>query len=197
MRFTEAKAVRIRQIKPDFFRDREMAALSADQREFYIALWLEADDSGYFRWDVVQLGADIYPFRGATTRERQCAKWGDVLAGMGKIKRFECGHAFLPNLTQHQRFGGQLKQVHTYRNEHAGCIPADTRGSPPIPADPQGERNGTEKGKERGGSGGENPEIDALRTAIAMNQAIVNDPDASEEGKRAARKFLMSVGAAA
>jgi hypothetical protein len=31
--------------------------------------------------------------------------------------------------------------------------------------------------------------------AITMNQAIVNDLNASEEGKRAARKFLMSVGA--
>lgn len=188
--------MRIRQIKPEFFRDREMAALTADQREFYVALWLESDDSGYFRWDVVQLGADIYPFRGATTRERQCAKWGDVLAGMGKLQRFGCGHAYLPTFTRHQRFSGQTRQVHTYRNEHAGCIPADTRGSPPIPADPRPERNGTEQSKGKGGTGGDE-ELDALRVAIAMNQAIVNDPDASEEGKRAARKFLMSVGAAA
>lgn len=181
-------------MKPEFFRDREMAALTADQREFYIGLWLEADDSGWLRWDVVQIGADLYPFRGATTRERQCAKWGDMLDGMGKIQRWACGHAWLPTFTRHQHFGGQTKQVHTFKNEHARCappLPAGTREDPPLPASKGtvGERKGT------GGVGGENQEIDALREGIAMNQAILADPDASEDVKRAARKFLMAVGA--
>lgn len=189
--------MRIRQIKPEFFRDREMASLSADQREFYVGLWLESDDSGWLRWDVVQIGADLYPFRGATHRERQCARWGDVLDGMGKIQRFSCGHAWLPNLTTHQKFSGQTKQVHTFKNEHARCsppVPADSRGDPPTP-----DRKGTERlGNGKGGSGGTNQDdggIDALRAGIAMNQEILSDPDASEEVKRAARKFLMTVGA--
>jgi len=189
--------MRIRQIKPDFFRDREMALLTADQREFYVGLWLEADDTGWFRWDVVQIGADLYPFRGATHRERQAAKWGDLLDGMGKIQRYACGHAFLPKLTTHQKFAGETKQVRTFQNEHARCsppIPADTGGDPPLP-----DRKGTVVvGKGTGGSGGTNKEdggIDALRTGIAMNQEILSDPLASDEVKRAARKFLMSVGA--
>lgn len=186
--------MRIRQIKPEFFRDREMAALSADQREFYIGLWLEADDSGFFRWDVPQIAADLYPFRGVATRERQCVRWGDMLAGMGKIERFGCGHAWLPTFTRHQHFSGATKQVHTFRNEHARCdppIPAGTRESPPLPA----SIGKGSKGKGTGGVGGE--EIDALRLAIEMNQRILDDPDASDESKRAARKFLMQVGAAA
>lgn len=189
--------MRIRQIKPDFFRDREMAGLTADQREFYVGLWLEADDSGWLRWDVVQIGADLYPFRGATHRERQAAKWGDLLDGMGKIQRYACGHAYLPTFTKHQHFSGASKQVHTYRNDHARCsppLPEDSRGDPPLPASKVKVES---KGKGTGGVGGENPndEIDALRTGIAMNQEILSDPLASEEVKRAARKFLMTVGA--
>lgn len=192
--------MRIRQIKPEFFRDREMAALTADQREFYVALWMEADDSGFLRWDVAQIAADVYPFRGMSKRERQVTDWGALLEEMGKLLRWECGHAFLPNLTSHQRFSGSTKQVHTFKNEHAiKCPPqepAGTRENPQNPAVPRPERNGTELGKERGGSGGDES-VDALRAAIDQNRAIANDPDASEAVKRAARKFLMEVGAAA
>lgn len=186
--------MRIRQIKPEFFRDREMASLSADQREFYVGLWLEADDAGWLRWDVVQIGADLYPFRGATHRERQCAKWGDLLDGMGKIQRYACGHAFLPTFTRHQHFSGATKQVLTIRNDHSRCsppLPAGTREDPPLPASIG--TVGMSKGK--GGVGGEPEEIDALRAGIAMNQEILLDPFASEEARRAARKFLMTVGA--
>lgn len=184
--------MRIRQVKPEFFRDREMAALTADQREFYIALWMEADDAGWLRWDVVQIGADVYPFRSAGTRERQCARWGDLLDGMGKVIRYSCGHAYLPTLTLHQRLAGETKQVKTVQNEHARCAPQVPAGTPQLPAAPQQERNGTEQGKEREGQGGE---IDALREGIAMNRQILDDPDASDQAKRAARKFLMAVGA--
>lgn len=195
--------MRIRQIKPEFFRDREMAGLTADQREFYIALWMEADDSGFLRWDVAQIAADAYPFRGLAKRERQVSEWGDLFDQLGKLRRYECGHAFLPNLTAHQRFSGSTKQVHTFKNEHATKCPpqepAGTRESPQIPADPRPERNGSVEGKERGGMGGQNDEggVDALRLAIEQNRAIANDPDANESVKRAARKFLMDVGAAA
>ena len=191
--------MRIRQIKPEFFRDREMAALTADQREFYVALWMEADDSGFLRWDVAQIAADIYPFRGTARRERQVREWGAMLDELGKILRWECGHAFLPNMARHQRFSGQTRQVHTFKNEHAAKCPAETRGSPPIPADPRPVGNGSVEGKERGGTGGQNDDdgVDALRLAIEQNTAIVNDPDAAEAVKRAARRFLMDVGAAA
>jgi hypothetical protein len=192
--------MRIRQIKPEFFRDREMAELTADQREFYVALWMEADDSGFLRWDVAQIAADVYPFRGMTKRERQVSEWATLLDGMGKLRRWECGHAFLPNLTAHQRFSGSTKQVHTFKNEHATKCPpqepAGTRENPQDPAVPRPERNGTELGKERGGSGGDE-DVDALRIAIEQNRAIAQDPDANPTVKRAAQKFLMEVGAAA
>ena len=190
--------MRIRQIKPEFFRDREMAELTADQREFYVALWMEADDSGFLRWDVAQIAADVYPFRGATRRERQVGEWGSLLQGMGKLRRWECGHAFLPNLTSHQRFSGQTRQVHTFKNEHATkCPPAETRGDPPIPADPRPERKGSVEERNGGVRGDQEPSIDAQRVAIEQNRAIANDPEASDPVRRAARKFLMDLGAAA
>lgn len=186
--------MRIRQIKPDYWRDRLLATLSADVREFYIGLWMQADDSGWMRWEVGELGADLYPYQPVAKRERHIAAWGRALCDAGRVVVHECGHAELPTLVRHQRLSGAAKQVHTYKREHeircSPPIPADSRADPLLPARNGKEREGTEG--DIGGTTGSDREA-----AITTLRAIVDDPTKSDQQKRAARRGLEQFGVAA
>jgi hypothetical protein len=112
--------MRIRSIKPEFWRDRALASLAADVRLFYIGLWQEADDAGWLRWDLAEIGADLYPYRPAHSRERQLVNYSDALVALPGAPRLvihACGHAQITRLTGHQRQSG--KPVTTIHREHA------------------------------------------------------------------------------
>lgn len=138
--------MRIRQVKPGFWTDVVISALPASARLFYIGLWMQADDSGWFRWDVPQIAAELYGFEPRTRRERNAVSFGDALEAAGRLRRLDCGHAYIATLERHQRLSGNTKQVHTFKREHdTSCmsrvyprVPADARTSPPGK-----ERNGT------------------------------------------------------
>jgi hypothetical protein len=56
--------VRVRLIRPAYWTDTDLhTRLTADQREFYVGLWMLADDDGYVSWDVDRVGAELYPYR--------------------------------------------------------------------------------------------------------------------------------------
>lgn len=102
---------RIRQIKPTWFLDKELRrGTNADTREFYIGLWMLADDEGWLAWDVERIAAELYPYDGFSRRERNVAKWAEVLLTLSKdaphLKVYTCGHAWLPHMKQHQRIAG-------------------------------------------------------------------------------------------
>lgn len=146
--------MRIRQVKPSFFKDAHIAAMAPAVRLTYIGLWMLADDAGYYRWDVAEAGLELYGYDSRTKREKVVAAHLDELVAGGRVVRLAdpkygyeaCDHIYIPTLTDHQRFGGPTKRVTTYQREHATCprIPADTRESPPIPGTVR-IRNGTER----------------------------------------------------
>jgi hypothetical protein len=140
--------VRIRQVKPAFWTDVRIASLPAPVRLFYIGLWMQADDAGWFRWDVPQIGAELYSFEGRSKRERNVAAFGDALEDAQRLARLDCGHAFIPTLAGHQRLSGSTKQVRTIANEHERDC---SRKSPHVPAHPRESpaRNGKEREQER------------------------------------------------
>lgn len=154
--------MRIRQVKPSFFKDARIAELTPAVRLTYIGLWMLADDAGYYRWDAAEAGLELYGYESRGKRERDVTAHLAALVAAERVTLLSdpkfgyecCEHIFIPTLTDHQRFGGPTKRVTTYQREHADCprIPADTRDSPPIP-DPV--RNGTERygdGTERYGT---------------------------------------------
>lgn len=98
--------MRIRQVRPEFFTDAVMAALSPSVRLTYIGLWCVADDAGWFRWDPAQVGAILYPFEPARRRERELTETVAVLQELGRILLYPCGCANIPKLTLHQKIGG-------------------------------------------------------------------------------------------
>lgn len=154
--------LRIRQIKPDYWLDRDLATrLDAAAREFYIGLWMAADDAGFLEWDVVKLGAILYPFRSPDDREVDIATWADQLRALDPddphLIVLECGrHARVPKMPGHQRLAGDTKQVKTQMREHqnrceSSRIPAGPRESSPSRAPVGTERNGR-RGTERNDS---------------------------------------------
>lgn len=135
-------------MKPSFWTDVRMASLPIGVRLFYIGLWMQADDAGWFRWDVPQIGAELFSFESRSRREKSIAVWGDMLEAEGRIVRHECGHAFIPRFTDHQRFAAGGRQVHTVETEHRGCS-GNVRGGPGLSEVPRT----VSKGKGSGTSG--------------------------------------------
>jgi hypothetical protein len=141
--------MRIRQIKPAFWSDAVLAELTPGERLTFIGLWMVADDGGWLRYDPAQIANELYGYEPRRRRERAVAADVEALAGAGRVAVYECGHALVLHLTEHQRMTGEGKRVLTIEREHGLCpaIPADSRG---FPANRDTVRNGN--GKERNGT---------------------------------------------
>lgn len=157
--------MRIRQVKPDFFRDGRMADLPDSTRLVYIGLWMEADDTGWLRYDITEIAADLYPYHDRTLRETMLTSAIKALADADRLRVLGCGHAFIPTLVRHQRFASETKRVVTFQKEHETVCVADARGNPrppaTVPDDPRTPAAipeesrvvaGSRGGKERNGS---------------------------------------------
>lgn len=130
--------MRIRQVKPSFWTDDKLAAMPAAVRLFYVGLWMVADDAGWLRWSVPEIANELYGYESRRKRERDVVAFARVLEEAGRVKRFDCGHAIVPTLTDHQRFSGATKQVHTVEKEHRKCGESEgPRTSPQVPATPR------------------------------------------------------------
>lgn len=139
--------MRIRAIKPVFWRDRELARIGDEARLFYIGLWMQADDAGYFRWNADEIGADLYPFLGERARARKIERSVAALAGMPGKSRLDilpCGHARLTRFIDHQKPGGGSK-ITTFANQHERCV-RPVRTNPDISGVISRDRDGTKDG---------------------------------------------------
>ena len=151
---------RIRQIKPSWFLDKELRrGTSADAREFYIGLWMLADDGGYLTWDIERIAAELYPYDGVSRRERLVALWADSLATLNPenphLVLYSCGHASVPKMAAHQRIAG--KRSVSVKEAHGMCrssvrlnrLPIDKLstgvGEPTLATDSHGRENGRER----------------------------------------------------
>lgn len=131
-------SLRTRQIKPDVCTDTTLAPLPDAVQLFFVKLWLACDDAGWVEWSPTLLGAQLYPYRRNSTRERQIGEWGAVLKAAGLLRIYDCGHAQVPNLSMHQHVAGLSHQVRTVEKKHLSqCspqTPADPREPPQTPA---------------------------------------------------------------
>lgn len=155
--------MRIRQIKPEFWKDGDIAKLPVTTRLAYIGLWGLADDAGWFRLDVPSIALELFGYESRTKREKTVADVVAQLVEAKKVEPHDCGHALIPRFVDHQRFAGETKRVYTILREHRNCprVPAgmddprsdeapedDPRGSPRFPDPEQGTGNGSvRKGK--------------------------------------------------
>ena len=127
--------MRIRQIKPEFWKDAKLAVLTEGARLFFVGTWSMADDAGWMRWSVPEIGAELYPFESRRMRERRVEKHGEALAAIGRIHHHDCGHSQIPKMPAHQHLAGTTRRVTTIYAEHVLCAqPATPRDNPRLPA---------------------------------------------------------------
>ena len=86
--------MRIRQVKPDYWRDELMASLPDTVSLFYIGLWQEADDAGWLVWNIPEIGHDLYGYQGRQRREKWVKERGS--AGEGRTAPLPRLRARLP-----------------------------------------------------------------------------------------------------
>jgi hypothetical protein len=178
--------VRIRQIKPAFWEDAVIECLPDSVKLFYIGTWQLADDGGTFEWNVPEIGHALYGYQPRSKRERWVHERGAALVRVGRLVIHDCGHATIPKLLKHQRIGGT--KALGVSSAHLRCAPQDSANLLPGTV---GNGRGTEGD---GGGAGEPPELTSDQLAnIAMNQSILDDPKASEDAKRVARKYILAL----
>jgi hypothetical protein len=162
--------MRIRQIKPEFWSDSDMAALPYPVRLIYIGLWCVADDAGYIDWRPERIAHDLLGYESTRLREKHLVEWASILVKTGHLQLFDCGCARVPTLPKHQRVTG--KQNFRYRDAHGKHLPLTDKH--PIAPDMGMERNGY--GTERNVSGTVEPiatdrETTEFRRKLAAVQA--------------------------
>jgi hypothetical protein len=112
--------MRVRMIRPAYWTDADLhTRLTADVREFYVGLWMLADDAGYVTWDVDRVGAELYPFRPFAWRRKHLPEWLALL-GEDHAQLLSCGrHVVVPNLA---KFQSPPRPSYTVQRAHDGCL---------------------------------------------------------------------------
>lgn len=137
--------MRVRMIRPAYWTDADLhTRLNADAREFYIGLWMEADDAGYVAWDVDRIGADMYAYRPLGWRRTHIARFVEALGVNGHIRLLDCGrHLVIPNLTKYQ---SPPKPSFPNKRAHEGCMVGQV-----APHGASGDQRGPAQGFSREG----------------------------------------------
>lgn len=139
--------MRIRQVKPSFFKDPIMAELSPATRLFYVGLWMIADDAGWLRWDAAEIGLELFGYEARGRRERNVTAYLAELVAAKRVIHHDCGHVSIPKFLDHQRLAGLTKQVRTVAKEH------EKECSPTTPANPRGLPQSTDTVRNGNGNG--------------------------------------------
>jgi len=165
-------------IRPAYWTDADLhTRLNAAQREFYIGLWMEADDAGFVAYDVDRLGADLYPYRSLSWRRLQLPKW--VVALDPHVEVLECGlHLLIPSLHRHQ---APPKPSYQHQRAHQRCIASQV-----APAGASGGQRAPAQGLYRGGVG--------RGMVMGLDRGASADADGSENTTEFRRKLAAAGG---
>ena len=168
--------MRVRLIRPAYWTDADLhTRLTAEQREFYIGLWMESDDAGFVAWDVDRLGAELYPFEVLAWRREHIPEWLASLSPHASL--LGCGkHVLVPALMRHQ---SPPKPSYQNRKAHDTClhqvVPAGASGGQVAPA----REGGLDRGLDRGARGATLEELGVQRPAAVGFHPVPKPPPSS------------------
>ena len=114
-----ALTMRGRYLMREYWTDSDLfTKLDAETREFYVGLWMLADDDGWLPRDVPGIGAAIYQYLDRGPRERQVAEKLTRLGRLGKVRSFWCC-LFLPSVSHYPRAGKKTTAHHSEHQTHS------------------------------------------------------------------------------
>lgn len=133
-----ALTMRGRYLMREFWSDSDLfLRMSADEREFYIGLWMLADDAGWMPRDVPAIGAALYRYVDRAPREENVRRWLDRLRDLGKVESLRCC-IYLPVVERYPRAGKKSNEhqaEHKRHSKRSRRIQKDTDPSP-VPSLP-------------------------------------------------------------
>lgn len=98
-------SMRIRSVKPEFWRDSVTGEWPADLSLFFVGLWCVADDEGCFEWDARLIRADIDPFDVKFGGLPKIEALLSRLASAGRVRAYrvdEREYGIIPSFKRHQ-----------------------------------------------------------------------------------------------
>lgn len=145
--------MRIRTIKPEFFKDEELAELSPEARLFFIGLWCAADANGNIEWRPKRLKIEILPYCGSDVSQLCLG-----LEQGGWVAKYTIdGQQYLSirNWTKHQRINGKEGQSGGRyplppNDLHSKTQQGHTRDTPEKQPESQEQGTGNREGKGTG-----------------------------------------------
>lgn len=145
--------MRIRSIKPDFFKDDELAALPALTRLLFIGLWCAADCEGRLEDRPARIKAEVLPYDGADV-DRML----DDLHEHGFVTRYTVGlrdYIEVRSFTKHQRISGleAQKQSELPATDHPEAVEKQPRSNGEAVEKRSLSRKGRERSTGREGKG--------------------------------------------
>ncbi len=169
--------MRIRSIKPEFWRSEDIAALNPLTRLLFIGLWSYVDDNGVGRDIVPLIVADLFPFDDPPETVATVSGGLQTLSERGQITRYEvAGRAYLyvNSWARHQRIDKPNKERYPLPTCEDAVIqemvatPSRDSREIPSPGAVEQRNRGTEE-KEKNSS------------SSAAPMTVVRDPDLFDE----------------
>lgn len=125
--------MRIRSIKPDFWKSEKVAGLPHAVRLLFIGLWNVADDSGRFRAHPSLIQGEIFPYE----PESPVEAWLQVLAEVGLVHIYEADgrrYGHVVGFDEHQKIDKRTEsRLPPPPRRTARKLPTVSDMSPPIP----------------------------------------------------------------
>jgi hypothetical protein len=91
-----------------------------------------ADDEGWLRWNLAEIGAALYPYTPPGRRDRGVEKRAARLVDAGLLVIHDCGCAFVPTLKRDHatKSGNQSSAVWAWHSRHRSSQPGPIRTDP-------------------------------------------------------------------
>lgn len=119
--------LRIRSIKPDFWKDEGLAELSASTRLLFIGLWMLADREGRLEYRPAKIRAEIFPYHPEEPVEKQ----------IKQLIKLGCLEPYNVDSKDYLEISGFSKHQRPNHREQPSVLPA--RARPGTPGQDRGD----------------------------------------------------------
>lgn len=187
--------MRIRSIKPEFWRSPDVSRLNIEDRLLFIGMWSYVDDNGVGEDRVSMIAADLFADDVERDPREAFARVSRGLANLsegGQIIRYEvAGRKYLEvaQWSSHQRIDKPARSKLPRHSAEGAVLATPSRHSREAPAITLGTDQGIKGSRERGNEGTREPTPAARVTESDFEAAYLHWPKKAEK-KKSYDKFV-------